>query len=70
MKKNLHITKPRYNEQNNFASPLALRACRGSTVLTQDTVFLSPTGDGTDSSTSLEQRMAKAAPSLLSCFNY
>ena len=25
MKKNLDITKPRYNEQNNFASPLALR---------------------------------------------
>ena len=32
MKKNLDITKPRYNEQNNFASPLALRACRGSTT--------------------------------------
>ena len=23
--KNLDLTKPRYNEQNNFASPLALR---------------------------------------------
>ena len=31
---------------------------------------MSPTGDGTDSSTSLEQRRANAVPSLLSCFNY
>ena len=29
---------------------------------------MSPTGDGTDSSTSLDQRMAKAVPSLLSFF--
>ena len=42
----------------------------GSTVLTEDTVFMSPTGDGTDSSTSLEQRREKAVPSLLSCFKY
>ena len=28
----------------------------GSTVLTEDKVFMSPTGDKTDSSTSLEQR--------------
>ena len=31
---------------------------------------MSPTGDGTDSSTLLEQRERKAAPSLLSCFKY
>ena len=31
---------------------------------------MSPTGDGTDSSTSLEQRREKAVPSLLSCFKY
>ena len=31
---------------------------------------MSPTGDGTDSSTSLEQRRANAVPSLLSCFKY
>ena len=29
-----------------------------------------PAGDGTDSSTSLEQRRAKAVPSLLSYFKY
>ena len=31
---------------------------------------MSPTGDGTNSSTSLEQRRGKAVPSLLSCFKY
>ena len=31
---------------------------------------MSPTGDVTDSSTSLEQRKAKAVPSLLSVFKY
>ena len=36
----------------------------------EDTVFMSPTGGGTDRSTSLEQRMEKAVPSLLSCFKY
>ena len=63
MEKNLDITKPRSSEQ-------ILPGPRGSTVLTEDKVFMSPTGDKTDSSTSLEQRMAKAAPSLLSCFKY
>ena len=39
-------------------------------MLAEDTVFMSPTGDGTDSSTSLEQRRRRAVPSLLSCFKY
>ena len=61
----------RYNEQNNFASPLALRHVEvPPPVLTEDTVFTSPTGEGTKSSTSLEQRRVKAIPSLLSCFKY
>ena len=63
--------EPRYNEQNNFASPLALRHVEvPPPVLTEDTVFTSPTGEGTKSSTSLEQRRVKAIPSLLSCFKY
>ena len=61
--------EPRYNEQNNFASPLALRHVEvPPPVLTEDTVFTSRTGEGTKSSTSLEQRRVKAIPSLLSCF--
>ena len=63
--------EPRYNEQNNFASPLALRHAEvPPPVLTEDTVFTSRTGEGTKSSTSLEQRRVKAIPSLLSCFKY
>ena len=31
---------------------------------------MSPTGDGTNSSTSLEERSGKAVASLLSCFKY
>ena len=63
MKKNLDITKPRPSEQ-------ILPVPWGSTVLTEDTVFMSPTGDGTESSTLLEQHGRKAVPSLLSCFKY
>ena len=63
MKKNLDITKPRYSQQ-------ILPVPWGSTVLTEDTVFMSPTGDGTDDSASLEQRRGKAVPSQLSCFKY
>ena len=66
MKKNFEITKPRSTEQ---IMPVPL-LCRGFTVLTEDTVFMSPTRDGTATSTSLEQRKANAVPSLLSCFNY
>ena len=35
-------------------------------MLIEDALFMSPTGDGTDSSTSMKQRRAKAVPSLLS----
>ena len=57
--------EPRHNEQNNFASPLALRHAEVSPpVLTEDTVFTSRTGEGTKSSTSLEQRSVKAIPIL------
>ena len=57
--------EPRYNEQNNFASPLALRHVEvPPPVLTEDTVFTSRTGEGTKSSTSLEQRRVKAIPIL------
>ena len=39
--------EPRYNEQNNFASPLALRHAEvPPPVLTEDTVFTSRTGEG------------------------
>ena len=64
--------EPRYNERNNFASPLALRHVEvPPPVLTEDTaVFTSRTGEGTKISTSLEQRRVKAIPSLLSCFKY
>ena len=63
--------EPWYNEQNNFASPLALRHVEvPPPVLTEDTVFTSRTGERTKSSTSLEQRRVKAIPSLLSCFKY
>ena len=52
MEKNLDRTKPRSSEQ-------ILPVPRGSTVLTEDKVFMSPTGNKTDSSTSLEQRRAR-----------
>ena len=57
--------EPRYNEQNNFASPLTLRHAEvPPPVLTEDTVFTSRTGEGTKSSTSLEQPRVKAIPIL------
>ena len=64
--------EPRYNlvQANKFCQSLGPSLCRGPTVLAEDTVFMSPTGDGTDSSTSLEQRRRKAVPSLLSVFKY
>ena len=69
MKKNLDITKPRSTEQI-LPVPWLFVMSKFHSVQTEDTVFMSPPGDGTASSSSLEQRRAKAVPSLFSCFKY
>ena len=68
MKKNLDITKPRSSEKS-LPVPWPFVMLRFHCI-TEDTVFMFLTGEGTDSSTSFEQRRAKAVPSLLCCFKY